>query len=76
MHDPKLIVCDEPTSNLDHETGHSMMEVLRGVAKSPDRALIVVTHDTRIFEFADRIARMDDGKIIEVVDVKDRGRLQ
>ena len=42
----------------------------------PDRALIVVTHDTRIFEFADRIAHMDDGKIIEVIDVKDRGRLQ
>ena len=76
VHDPKLIVCDEPTSNLDHETGRSMMEVLRGVAKSPDRALIVVTHDTRIFEFADRIAHMDDGKIIEVVDAKDRGRLQ
>jgi putative ABC transport system ATP-binding protein len=76
VHDPKLIVCDEPTSNLDHETGRSMMEVLRGIAKSPDRALIVVTHDTRIFEFADRIAHMDDGKIIEVVDAKDRGRLQ
>jgi putative ABC transport system ATP-binding protein len=76
VHDPKLIVCDEPTSNLDHKTGRSMMEVLRGIAKSPDRALIVVTHDTRIFDFADRIARMDDGKIIEVVDRKDSGRLQ
>jgi putative ABC transport system ATP-binding protein len=76
VHDPKLIVCDEPTSNLDHATGRSMMEILRGIAKSPDRALIVVTHDTRIFEFADRIARMDDGRIIEVVDAKDRGRLQ
>ena len=76
VHDPKLIVCDEPTSNLDHKTGRSIMEVLRGVAKSSDRALIVVTHDTRIFEFADRIAHMDDGKIIEVVDGRDRGRLQ
>ena len=65
-HDPKLIVCDEPTSNLDHETGRSMMEILRGVARAPDRALIVVTHDTRILEFADRVARMDDGMIIEV----------
>jgi energy-coupling factor transporter ATP-binding protein EcfA2 len=63
VHDPKLIVCDEPTGNLDNETGHSIMEVLRGVAKSPDRALIVVTHDMRIYDFADRIARMDDGKI-------------
>ena len=76
VHDPKLIVCDEPTSNLDHDTGRSIMEVLRGIAKSPDRALIVVTHDTRIFEFADRIARMDDGKIIDVVDSKNRERLQ
>ena len=71
VHDPKLIVCDEPTSSLDHETGRSMMELLRDVARSPDRALIVVTHDTRIFEFADRIARMDDGRIIEIVDGKD-----
>jgi len=76
VHDPKLIVCDEPTSNLDHESGRSVMEVLRDVAKSPNRTLIVVTHDPRIFEFADRIARMDDGKIIEVVDGEDRGRLQ
>ena len=76
VHDPKLIVCDEPTSSLDHETGHSVMEILRGVAKSPDRALIVVTHDPRIFEFADRMAYMDDGKIVEVVDGKSKERLQ
>jgi len=76
VHDPMLIVCDEPTSNLDHETGRSVMNILRGVAKSPDRALIVVTHDPRIFEFADRIARMDDGKIIEVMDSKNKERLQ
>ncbi len=76
VHEPKLIVCDEPTSNLDHVTGRSMMEVLRDVAKSPDRALIVVTHDPRIFEFADRIARMDDGKIIEVLDGNNKERLK
>jgi putative ABC transport system ATP-binding protein len=76
VHEPKLIVCDEPTSNLDHVTGRSMMELLRDVAKSPDRALIVVTHDPRIFEFADRIARMDDGKIIEVLDGSNREHLQ
>ena len=76
VHDPKLIVCDEPTSNLDLETGRSILQVLRGIAKSPERALIVVTHDTRMFEFADRIAHMDDGRIIEVVDAKSQGRLQ
>jgi putative ABC transport system ATP-binding protein len=74
VHEPKLIVCDEPTSQLDHETGRSMMEVIRGVARKHDRALVIVTHDPRIFEFADRIARMDDGRIMEIVDNK--GRLQ
>jgi len=68
VHNPKLIVCDEPTSNLDHVAGRTMMELLRSAARSPDRALIVVTHDPRIFEFADRIARMDDGKIVEIVE--------
>ena len=53
-----------------------MMELLRSVAKSPDRALIVVTHDPRIFEFADRIARMDDGKIVEIVDSSKKERPQ
>jgi putative ABC transport system ATP-binding protein len=76
VHNPKLIVCDEPTSNLDRETGHSMMKLLRRVAQSPDRALVVVTHDARIFEFADRIARMDDGKIVEVIDGRELERLQ
>jgi putative ABC transport system ATP-binding protein len=75
VHDPALVVCDEPTSNLDHETGHAVMEVLRGAAKRPDRTIIVVTHDPRIFEFADRIARMDDGKITEIVEGKDREQI-
>ena len=76
VHNPKLIVCDEPTSNLDHLAGREMMELMRRAARGPDRALIVVTHDPRIFEFADRIARMDDGRVIEVVDGRDKERLQ
>jgi putative ABC transport system ATP-binding protein len=68
VHGPKLIVCDEPTSSLDHETGHKVMELLREVAVGPGRSLIVVSHDARIFSFADRIARMDDGRIVEVVN--------
>jgi putative ABC transport system ATP-binding protein len=76
VHEPKLIVCDEPTSNLDHTTGQRMMELLRELARRSDRALIVVTHDPRIFEFADRIARMDDGRIVEVIDRPSKERLQ
>jgi putative ABC transport system ATP-binding protein len=64
VHKPKLIVCDEPTSALDADTGRLVMEVLRQTALSADRSLIIVTHDNRIFNFADRIARMDDGRIV------------
>jgi putative ABC transport system ATP-binding protein len=66
VHDPRLVVCDEPTSSLDHETGRHVMETLRAVAAGPDRALVVVTHDARIFEFGDRMAVMDDGRIVRI----------
>ena len=68
VHSPRLIVCDEPTSSLDHETGHVIMRLLRTVALKEDRALVIVTHDSRIFGFADRIAKMDDGRIKGVVN--------
>ncbi len=67
IHKPRLIVCDEPTSALDHETGHVIMRLLKNVALSQDRALVIVTHDARIFGFADRIAKMDDGHIERIV---------
>ena len=66
VNNPRLIVCDEPTSALDADTGRLVMEVLRKNALSDKRALIIVTHDNRVFNFADRIARMDDGRIILV----------
>ena len=65
VHEPRLIVCDEPTSALDHETGHAVMELLTKTAVRDDRAVIVVTHDSRVFHFADRIAHMDDGRILK-----------
>jgi putative ABC transport system ATP-binding protein len=63
VHNPRLLVCDEPTSALDHATGQRVMELLREIAQGNDLSLVVVTHDQRIFEFADRIAEMDDGRI-------------
>jgi putative ABC transport system ATP-binding protein len=66
VHEPKIIVCDEPTSALDHETGAKILELLKQRALQPGRTLIIVTHDARIFSFADRIVRMDDGKIAEI----------
>jgi len=64
IHEPRLIVCDEPTSALDAGTGHAVMELLSEAAVRPDRAVLVVTHDSRIFNFADRMAFMDDGRIV------------
>lgn len=66
IHKPRLIVCDEPTSALDHETGHAVMRLLKNVAIDAGRALVIVTHDSRIFSFADKIARMDDGRITSI----------
>jgi len=68
VHSPRLVVCDEPTSALDHTTGQHVVELLREVAAGDGRALIVVTHDNRIFQYADRIARMDDGRVQGVYD--------
>ena len=63
VHAPRLIVCDEPTAALDAESGQTVLEILKDAALAPDRAVIVVTHDTRIYSFADRIASMEDGRI-------------
>jgi len=63
VHDPKLIICDEPTAALDSENGQKVMELLRGVAAKRDRCVIIVTHDNRIFKYADRMTHMEDGRI-------------
>lgn len=63
IHEPRLLVCDEPTAALDADTGRGVMELLRQSAVRADRAVIVVTHDSRVFEFGDRIAYMNDGRI-------------
>src|SRR5262249_1736670 len=66
IHEPRLIVCDEPTSALDQKSGQAVMELLTRVAVREDRAVIVVTHDSRVLEFEDRIAHMEDGRIARV----------
>ena len=63
VHAPQLVVCDEPTAALDAQTGLTVMETLREIALDPGRAVLVVTHDNRIFGYADRIVRMSDGRI-------------
>jgi putative ABC transport system ATP-binding protein len=69
VHEPRLLVCDEPTSALDAENGRITMELIQRIAVQPGRAVIVVTHDARVYSFADRIASMEDGRI----DAVERG---
>ena len=63
VHEPRLLICDEPTAALDAASGRRVLELLKERACRPDRCVIVVTHDSRIFSFADRIAEMEDGHI-------------
>ncbi|MDP2194119.1 MAG: ATP-binding cassette domain-containing protein, partial [Alphaproteobacteria bacterium] len=66
IHDPKIIVCDEPTSALDSANGRNVMQILKNLARDNDRTLIVVTHDSRVYSFADRIAEMEDGIVHKI----------
>jgi putative ABC transport system ATP-binding protein len=63
IHKPSLIICDEPTAALDSESGIKIMELIREHVKIPGRIVIIVTHDNRIFKYADRIEKMNDGQI-------------
>jgi putative ABC transport system ATP-binding protein len=67
IHEPRLVVCDEPTAALDAETGYAVMEILRRTTR-PDRAVLIVTHDSRVFQFGDRIAHMNDGRIVDLTE--------
>ncbi|HTV35611.1 MAG TPA: ABC transporter ATP-binding protein [Xanthobacteraceae bacterium] len=62
--DASVILADEPTAALDSENGHAVMMMLADIAKDPARALFIVTHDPRIMPFADRILRIEDGRIV------------
>jgi len=66
IHEPRLVVCDEPTAALDHASGEAVMQLLAANAVQPGRTVIVVTHDTRVFHYAHSIGHMDDGRIVEV----------
>nr|WP_166154474.1 ABC transporter ATP-binding protein [Neochlamydia sp. AcF84]NGY94364.1 putative ABC transporter ATP-binding protein [Neochlamydia sp. AcF84] len=66
IHQPQLIICDEPTSSLDHANGLIVMNLLKTHALKPKNAVIVATHDKRILEYADRIIELNDG-IIEKI---------
>ena len=66
VHEPRLLVCDEPTAALDAKSGRTVMQLIKEVSVKPDRAVVVVTHDSRVYDFGDRIVEMSDGAIEQV----------
>jgi putative ABC transport system ATP-binding protein len=63
--DPGLVLADEPTAALDKASGHEVVTLLRSLAKSRGVPILMVTHDPRILDIADRIVAMEDGRIVE-----------
>jgi putative ABC transport system ATP-binding protein len=70
VHEPRLLVADEPTSAVDAHTGQAVMELIRELALRPDRVAVVVTHDARVFDFGDRIITLEDGRVAGVERVR------
>jgi putative ABC transport system ATP-binding protein len=66
VHEPRLLLCDEPTSSIDARTGQTIMQLIRNVALQPERVVVVVTHDPRVVSYADRIITMEDGQVTQV----------
>ena len=63
---PDILIFDEPTASLDGDTGRKILEFIRTEILNPNRCIIIVTHDSRIFEYADAMMKMEDGKLIEI----------
>ena len=76
VHEPSVLICDEPTASLDAASGSNVMELLSDLAVEGDRSVIIVTHDDRIFNHADVIHHMADGEIEEVEDRREEANEQ
>ena len=63
---PDILIFDEPTASLDGDTGRKILEFIKSKILNPNRCIIIVTHDNRIFEYADAIMKMEDGKVIGI----------
>lgn len=62
--DPAVVLCDEPTSALDAESGRVVLEILKDIAVDEGRAVVVVSHDARVFAYADRLLKMENGAFV------------
>ena len=69
--DPDLVLADEPTASLDAENGQEVMGLLRRLTTEEGKTAVVVTHDPRIFQFADRVFRLQNGRILGAEGTQD-----
>lgn len=67
---PEIVFADEPTGNLDSKTSKEVMDLIKGMAKANNQTIVMVTHDRRLAEYADKIIHISDGKI-EEIELKD-----
>lgn len=76
--EPSLVLADEPTAALDSRSGREVVDLLTGLAREKNCPILMVTHDSRVFDVADRIIRMEDGRIIDdaAVDAETFARLE
>jgi putative ABC transport system ATP-binding protein len=65
IHRPSIILADEPTASLDGKTGHEVVELLQRLAKEAGCTIVLVTHDTRIRDIADRLIHLVDGRLVK-----------
>jgi putative ABC transport system ATP-binding protein len=63
---PDILILDEPTASLDGDTGRKIVDFVKKNILNEKRCIVIVTHDSRIFEYADRIMKMEDGKIVGI----------
>lgn len=63
--EPKIILADEPTANLDHKTGEGILQLMKEINRSSHTTFIFSTHDTRVMAVADRLVHIEDGQLIE-----------
>ncbi|MEM2623178.1 MAG: lipoprotein-releasing system ATP-binding protein LolD, partial [Archaeoglobaceae archaeon] len=61
--DPKILLCDEPTGNLDSKTGRQVMEIIKRLNEEKNVTVVLVTHDLSLADYADRIVRIRDGRV-------------
>ena len=72
--DPPIVLADEPTAALDTHSGHTVMDLLRSLARERDRTVVIVSHDSRMLGYADRIVTLEDGRIVPTRDAETGAR--